>query len=97
MWGGYCSLPGPRGVDADLAQIEGVRGLEAEVDEVIGGHPVAQVGREQERGRGPWERSGRPCGSRLARRAPVQSACKQTAFPKSDRLLVRRLAAGDTV
>ena len=40
---------GAAGVDADLAQVEGLHRLEDEVDERIGGHPVAPMGREQQR------------------------------------------------
>ena len=40
---------GAAGVDADLAQIQAVHRVEEEVDEMVGGHPVAQVGREQQR------------------------------------------------
>ena len=39
---------GAAGVDADLAQVQAVHRVEDEVDEMIGGHPVAQVGREQQ-------------------------------------------------
>ncbi len=39
---------GAAGVDLDLAQVEGVHGIEDEVDEMIGGHPVAQIGRQQQ-------------------------------------------------
>jgi exodeoxyribonuclease VII small subunit len=40
---------GAAGVHLDLAQIEGVHGVENEVDQVIGRHPVTQIGREQQR------------------------------------------------
>ena len=40
---------GAAGVDADLAQVESLHRIEDEVDEMIGGHPVAQIGREQPR------------------------------------------------
>ena len=40
---------GAAGVDADLAQVEGLHRLEDEVDERIGGHPVAPMGRKQQR------------------------------------------------
>ena len=40
---------GAAGVDADLAQVEGLHRIEDEVDERIGGHPVAPIGREQQR------------------------------------------------
>jgi len=33
-----------------VAEVEGVHGIEDEVDEVVGGDPVAEIGREQERG-----------------------------------------------
>ena len=40
---------GAAGVDADLAQVQGLHRLEDEVDERIGGHPVAPMGRAQQR------------------------------------------------
>ena len=40
---------GAAGVDADLAQVEPLHGVEDEVDERIGRHPVTQVGREEQR------------------------------------------------
>jgi hypothetical protein len=41
---------GAAGVDPDLTQVEGIHGVEDEVDQMIGGHPVAQIGREQQQG-----------------------------------------------
>ena len=41
---------GAAGVGLDLAQVQGVHVVENEVDEVIGRHPIAKIGREQQRG-----------------------------------------------
>lgn len=40
---------GATGVDLHLPEIEGIHGVEDEVDEMIGRHPVAQIRREQQR------------------------------------------------
>lgn len=41
---------GAAGVDLDLAQVQGVHGIENEVAQVIGSQSLAQIGREQQRG-----------------------------------------------
>ncbi len=46
MGGGYCSLPVPRVLTLTWRQVQGVHGVENEVDEMIVRHPVAEVGRE---------------------------------------------------
>jgi hypothetical protein len=40
---------GAADVDLDLAQVEGLHGIEDEVDEVVGRHPIAEMGCEQQR------------------------------------------------
>jgi hypothetical protein len=35
-------------VDLDLAQVQGVDGVEDEMNQMIGGHPLAQIGWEEQ-------------------------------------------------
>jgi hypothetical protein len=37
-------------VDLELAQVQGVDGVEDEMNQIMGGHPLAQIGWEQQRG-----------------------------------------------
>jgi hypothetical protein len=75
---------GAAGVDLDLAEIQGVHGVEDEVDEMIGGHPVAQVGREQQRGVAVNRNE---AGRHAFKDAAARKKSKKIENFKSDRLL----------
>jgi len=79
---------GAAGVDLDLAQVRGVHGIANEVDQVIGGHPLAQMGREEQRGVtvNGNETGGHAFQTRTPSNCSIHFA--QIAFPKSGRLLV---------
>jgi hypothetical protein len=50
MGGRVLLAAGAADVDLDLAQVESVHGVEDEVDKMIAGHPVAQIGGQEQRG-----------------------------------------------
>lgn len=84
---------GATGVDPDLAQIGGGRGIGNEAEKMVGGRPVARIGREQQRGvaTNRNEAGGHAFQTRAPRNCSTNPATPaKIAFPKSDRLLVLR-------
>jgi hypothetical protein len=41
---------GATGIDLHLAQVQDIHRVEDEVDQMIGGHPVTEIGRQEKRG-----------------------------------------------
>jgi hypothetical protein len=75
-------------VDFDLAQVQRGDGVHDEVNQVIGGHPVAQIGRQKQRGVAVNgnETRGHVSQTRLLR---PRSKPETKSCAKSDRLLER--------
>ena len=87
VWG----AAGAAGVALDLAQVKGLDGVEDEMDQRIGGYPLAQIGGQEQRGVAVnRDATNSPVSFNVATLKAVHKSFQRIRFSKSDRLLEQR-------